>query len=296
MDLRHLRSFVAVAVECNFTRAAGRLGIAQPPLSRQIRELEEELGVSLFDRGSRPVRLTEPGRLYYEQVVQILSSLDQLAQSMKQLGSSRKPRFVIGVVGSIMHGALPEMIRSFREKVADTEVELIELTTVEQVAALKAGRIDAGLGRLRIDDPAIRREILYEESLVAALSSSDPLAQHAGPIALSALMHGTLIIYPSTPRPSYADQLFSVLRDHGCTPQRIVEVREVHTALGLVAAQSGSAIVPASMQHIQRRDICYASIAEQPTSPIILSQRKADVGENAVIIREIGRSVFEFAI
>jgi DNA-binding transcriptional LysR family regulator len=294
VDLRHLRSFATVAVERNFTRAADRLGIAQPPLSRQIRELEGELGVLLFDRSSRPIRLTEPGRLLYEQAVQILASVDQLTKSMKQLGSSQKPRFIIGVVGSIMHGALPEMIRRFREKVADTDVELVELTTVEQVAALKSGRIDAGLGRLRIDDPAIRREILYKEPLVAALSSSDPLAIHAGPITLSALMHGILIIYPSAPRPSYADQLLTVLRDHGCNPRRIVEVREVHTALGLVAAQSGFAIVPASMQHIQRRDICYAPITEQPTSPIILSQRQADVSENAGIISEIGRSVFEF--
>lgn len=292
MDLRHLRSFVAVATDRNFTRAAERLAIAQPPLSRHIRQLEEEMGVLLFDRGCRPVRLTEAGRILYEQAVQILTGIDQLGPLMRQFASSQQPRFVIGVVGSIMYGALPEMIRRFRAHAADIEVELVELTTVEQVSALKTGRIDAGLGRVRIDDPAIRREILYEEPLVGALSASDPLAASGEPVSLGALAGGTLIIYPSQPRPSYADQVLSLLRDYGCTPRKIVEVREVQTALGLVAAQSGRAIVPSSMRHIQRRDIAYPPIVEQPTSPIILSQRRMDDSANAALVRDIGRSVF----
>lgn len=292
MDLRHLRSFVAVATEQNFTRAAEAMGIAQPPLSRQIRELEVEMGVLLFDRGSRPVRLTEAGRILYEQVVQILTSIDQLGHMMSQIASTQQPRFVIGVVGSIMHGALPEMIRSFRASAANIEVELVELTTVEQVSALKTGRIDAGLGRVRVDDPAIRREILYEEPLVGALSSSDPAAAAGEEISLDLLATGTLILYPTLPRPSYADQVLSLLRDYGCNPRKIVEVREVQTALGLVAAQSGRAIVPSSMRHIQREDIVYLPIGERPTSPIILSQRTMDDSANGALIKEIGRAVF----
>jgi DNA-binding transcriptional LysR family regulator len=292
MELRHLRSFVAVAAERNFTRAADRLGIAQPPLSRQIRELETELGAALFDRTSRPVRLTEAGRLLYEQAVQLLGGIEQIAFNIRQLAATGRSRFVIGVVGSIMYGALPEVIRRFRDQAADTEVELIELTTVQQVEALHDGRIDAGFGRVRIDDPAIRREVLYNEPLVAALSSCSRLAQHDGPVRLADLCRGVLLIYPSVPRPSYADQVLGLLRDHGCSPERIVEVREVQTALGLVAAQSGCAIVPSSMQHLQRSDIRYAPILEPLVSPIILSQRKADEGEHAQTIRSIGRSVF----
>lgn len=292
MELRHLRSFVAVAAERNFTRAADRLGIAQPPLSRQIRELEAELGAALFDRTSRPVRLTEAGRLLHEQAVQLLGGIEQITHNIRQLTAAGRPRFVIGVVGSIMYGALPEVIRRFRDQAADTEVELIELTTVQQVEALHDGRIDAGFGRVRIDDPAIRREILYNEPLVAALSSCSPLAQQDRPVRLADLCRGVLLIYPSVPRPSYADQVLELLRDHGCSPERIVEVREVQTALGLVAAQSGCSIVPSSMQHLQRSDIRYAPITEPLVSPIILSQRKADEGKHAQTIRRIGRAVF----
>lgn len=292
MELRHLRSFMAVAAEQNFTRAADRLGIAQPPLSRHIKELEQDLGVALFDRGSRPVRLTEAGRILHQQAAQILASIDQIPKTMQQYASAQQPRFVMGVVGSIMHGALAEMVRRFRAHAADTDVELVEMTTIQQVAALKAGRIDAGLGRVRVDDPAIRREILFQEPLVAALSPTDLPAQPDTEVSLEALAAGTLIIYPSQPRPSYADQLLTIMRDHGCNPRRIIEVREVHTALGLVAAQSGRAIVPASMQNIQRADICYVPIAERPTSPIILSQRHADTTDRAVLIRDIGHAIF----
>lgn len=291
MELRHLRYFAAVAEERNFTRAAARVGVAQPPLSRQIRELEQELGTILFNRKSRPVVLTEPGRLLYDQTVQILARVDQLGLTVRQLASAQQSRFVIGVVGSIMHGALPEMIRRFRAHAAAVNVELVELTTVEQVAALKLGRIDAGLGRVRIDDPAIRREILYNEPLIAALSSSDPLSSSAA-VSLVALSAGPLIIYPSQPRPSYADHVLELFRDHGARPVRIVEVREVQTALGLVAAQSGCAIVPTSMRHIQRDDIVYVPIAEEAVSPVILSQRESDGGAMGDLFRTIGRAVF----
>ena len=291
MELRQLRYFEAVAAERNFTRAARKLNIAQPPLSRQIRALEAELGVCLLERGTRPVRLTEEGRLFYEQAVQILSSVEQLRQSMKRVRSMQQKRFVIGVVGSIMHGAMPRIIRDFRDS-PDLEVELVELTTLEQVEALKGGRIDAGLGRVRIDDPAIRREVLYEEPLVAAIPADDPLARQITALPLAKLAGNPLIVYPSRPRPSYADQVLSLLRDHGFQPGRIIEVREVQTALGLVAAQSGCAIVPASMQHLQSGEIAYRALAESDaTSPIILSQRQADESGEAVRFRRTARAV-----
>lgn len=295
MELRHLRYFTTVAREGNFTRAAELLGIAQPPLSRQVRDLEDEVGMQLLDRRFRPIRLTEPGRIFYEHSVQILSGMDQLVRSVRHFALAQQRRFVIGVVGSIMHGALPDMIRRFRALAEDVEVDLVELTTVEQVAALRGGRIDAGLGRVRIDDPSIRREILFNEPLVAALSSSDPLAEGNAAVTLASLMDRTVIIYPSQPRPSYADQLLSLFRDHGCFPGKTVEVREVQTALGLVAAGSGCAIVPESMRHLQRDDIVYRPLVEDAVSPVIISQRANDVSENAALFRDIGRAVFDSA-
>jgi DNA-binding transcriptional LysR family regulator len=143
------------------------------------------------------------------------------------------PRFIVGV-GSIMQGAMPDMIRRFRDACPQVEVELVEMTTVQQVAALKEGQIDAGLGRVRIEDADILRTVLYAEPLVLAAPQEDTAGA-----SLSDVAGKVLIVYPSTPRPSYADQVMALLADRGITPERLIEVREVQTALGLVAAGRG---------------------------------------------------------
>ena len=148
MELRHLRYFVVVATERNFTRAAEKLGIAQPPLSRQIRELEEMHGVVLFDRTSRPVALTDAGQLLLNHAERVLGSVSQLESALQRFKSAGRRRFRFGFVGSTIYGPIPNLIRKFREAAPLLEVELIEMNTISQIAALKEGCIDAGLGRL----------------------------------------------------------------------------------------------------------------------------------------------------
>lgn len=293
MELRHLRYFDAVATARSFSKAAELLGVSQPPLSRQIQELEKELGVDLFDRGTRPVELTMAGRLLHDQCARILAGVDQIRESICYLRADSRRVFTIGVVGSIMQGALPAMIRKFREQLPEMEVDLVELTTIEQVAALKDGRIDVGLGRIRIDDPLIRREILYEESLIMALPANHRLALEEAPVSLSQLQQDTLIIYPAQPRPSYADQLLSIFRDIGSIPKRVREVREIHAALGLVASEAGVAIVPDSMRHIAHQGIVYRPVADDTAlSPVLVSQRLGDGRHSVGLFLEIGRKEF----
>lgn len=286
MELRHLRYALAVADTRNFTRAARALGVSQPPLSRQIRELEEAMGVALFLRETRPVQLTDAGRVFIDQARQIVAHVDQLTTAMHRLSS---PRFIVGVVGSIMQGAMPDMIRRFRDACPQIEVELVEMTTVQQVAALKEGQIDAGLGRVRIEDADILRTVLYAEPLVLAAPQDEDTAG----ASLSDVAGKVLIVYPSTPRPSYADQVLALLADRGITPERLIEVREVQTALGLVAAGAGMAIVPQSLRGTQRNGITYTALSdEEARSPIILSQRRSDDSAPALTFRAIGQSAF----
>jgi DNA-binding transcriptional LysR family regulator len=293
LELRHLRYFDAVATERNFTRAAERLGIAQPPLSRQIRDLEIELGVSLFERGTRPVKLTEAGRLFHEQAAQVLANFEQMRQSMKLFAAHEHRRYVIGFVGSVAYGAMPEMIRTFRSAAPQVEVHLVGMTTVEQISALRDGRIDAGIGRIRVEDPGVRRVTLSFEPLVAALAADHPLAVRGGSLALKELVSETLVVYPSQPRPSYADFVLRLLRDHGLRPSRVSEVRDVQTALGLVAAQLGCALVPATMDRLQRSDIAYRALeGTNIHSPIILSTRIGDVSEATRTLEQIGRQIY----
>lgn len=282
MDVRQLRYFLAVAAERNFSRAAERLNMAQPPLSRQIQQLEQEVGALLFDRESRPMTLTAAGRLFYEQAMQVTRRMDELKEAMRAFISSNRPRFVIGFVPSVLYARLPDIIRSFRRVAPDVDLSLVEMMSVEQIAALKEGRIDIGFGRVRFDDPAIEREVLREEQLVAALPLGHRLLKGERPIDLADLSDESVIVYPREPRPSYADQVLSLLRDQGVTPLAVHEVRELQTALGLVAAEDGICIVPASVHMMGRRDIVFRDLRQRATSPIIVSHRKHDTSPHLI--------------
>jgi DNA-binding transcriptional LysR family regulator len=276
LDIRQLRYFLAVAAERNFSRAAERLHMAQPPLSRQIQQLEQEVGAQLFDRDSRPMALTDAGRLFYEQAIQVTQRMDEMRETMRTFITSNRPRFVLGFVPSILYARLPDIIRGFRLAAPNVDLRLVEMMTIEQIAALKEGRIDVGFGRVRFDDPAIEREVLREERLVAALPIGHRLLAGERPINLAELSGEAMIVYPREPRPSYADQVLSLLRDHGVKPPVIHEVRELQTALGLVAAEDGICIVPASVHIMGRRDIVFRELVQRAVSPIIISHRKGD--------------------
>lgn len=275
MDLRHLRYFITVATEASFSRAAERLHMAQPPLSRQIQQLEEELGVRLLDRG-RPLKLTEAGRHLFEQGGQILQRMEEIKTTTRRIGMRLVFQFNIGFVASTLYDALPELIREFRIHAPQVNVQLLEMTTLEQMAALKDGRIDVGFGRLRFEDEALVREVLREESLCVAVAASHPLAQAGARPRLADLQAEPLILYPHSPRPSYADQVLSFYREAGLSPQIGMEARDVQTALGLVASGMGLCIVPASIRRLGRDDVRLLDLNERFSSPIIVSYRRND--------------------
>jgi DNA-binding transcriptional LysR family regulator len=276
MDLRQMRYFVVLAAERNFTRAADRLHIAQPPLSRQIQQLEAELGAELVDRAARPLKLTAAGHMFHEQALQVLGRVDDMRAMMSRAVLSERRRFTIGFVASTMYARLPAIIRQFRAQAPKVELNLVELVSLDQIAALKDGRIDLGFGRIRFDDPAVKRTVLREEALAAAVPAAHALAGEAGPVSLARLAAEPLIVYPRSPRPSYADQVLSIFHDHGLDPHVAQEVRELQTAIGLVAAEEGICVVPESVRHSRTGDVRYLDLAEPATSPIIMSQRVGD--------------------
>lgn len=279
MEIRHIRYFIAVAEERNFTKAAERLHIAQPPLSRQIQQLEEELEVSLFERGSRPLELTEAGHFFYEHAVRLLAQSVELVNMTRRLGKIES-KFSLGFVGSTLFGLLPEVVRRFKAANPKLEVSLHEMTTMEQIQALKDGVIDVGIGRIRREDPKVKRTVLRHETLVAALPMGHRYAQSKETLKLSDLMEDSVIVFPKNPRPSFADQVLDAFTDRGLKPYRIQEARDLQVALLLVAAGAGVAIVPKSVTGMRRVDICYKSLDEENlTSPVIMSTRIFDRSE-----------------
>ncbi len=293
MELRHLRYFVAVARERNFTRAAEQLHIAQPPLSRQVQQLEDELGIDLIEAGSRPLRLSEAGRLFYEQAVQVLERVDEMKTMITRLHAAERSRFSMGFVASTLYGKLPTVIRSYRAARPAVELTLLEMTSVEQIAALKEGRIDVGFGRIPLDDPALDRQLLRNEKLIAAVPEGHTLLRPDRALSLADLAVLPLIVYPKAPRPSYADQVLSLFREARLKPPFVHEVRELQTALGLVAADEGICLVPASIETLRRDNVAYRRLnAVHAVSPIIMSSRKGDRSPEIVLVLKLIRQMY----
>lgn len=273
MELRHLRYFRTLAQTLNFTRAAEQLHIAQPPLSRQIQQLEDELGVSLIER-SRPLRLTPAGRFFQEHATELLERLDRICADTRRVADGQKRWLGIGFAPSTLYGELPELIRQLRAS-GEVELGLSELITLQQVEALKNGRIDIGFGRIRIDDPAVVQEVIRQDPLVAALPSMHRLLGQQA--TLAELATEPFVLYPGYPRPSYADHVLGLFAAQGLPIHVVQVVNEMQTAMGLVAAGLGITLVPASVQRLHRDDIGYCTLIDsQATSPIIMSYRATD--------------------
>jgi DNA-binding transcriptional LysR family regulator len=267
---------VTVAAERSFSRASEKLNIAQPPLSRQIQQLETELGVQLLHRG-RPLTLTESGRYFFEQARQVLQRTDAIQTMTRRIGTGKRRQFGIGFVESTLNEQLSELIRRFRATAPDVEFLLSDLTTLEQTRALKEGRIDIGFGRLRYNDDGITRRVIREEKLSVCIPRGHLLSRRKGPLKLKHTAGVPLVLYPNAPRPSYADQVLSFYRDLGVEPNVAFEVRQVWTALGMVAAGAGIALVPSSVCRLGREDVEYRILDEaEISSPIVMSYRTND--------------------
>jgi DNA-binding transcriptional LysR family regulator len=295
MELRHLRYFVAVADERNFTRAAERLCIAQPPLSRQIQQLEEELGVALIEKGTRPLQLTEAGRFFHVHAQELLAKAAELKSMTQRVGKIERT-LSIGFVASTLYGLLPEIVQRFRTRYATVEVSFHEMTTMQQIQALKDGVIDVGFGRVKHEDPNIRRIVLREERLIVALPANHPRAAATDAVKLVDLQQECLIIYPKAPRPSFADQVLAAFSERSITPHKVMEVRELQIAIGLVAAGEGVAIVPDSVQGMKRKDVVYRPISDRhAVSPVMFSVRKMDHTEELRNMLDVIYEIYDTA-
>ncbi|MDM0115193.1 LysR family transcriptional regulator [Variovorax sp. J22R133] len=292
LELRHLRYFCAVARELSFSRAAEQLHIAQPPLSRQIRTLEDELGAELLDRTSRPLRLTPAGRFFQIQAQQLLDRMVEIQTATMRIAGGKRTWYAIGFAPSTLYGKLPDVIRQFREAHPMVELNLYEMTTVQQMEALKAGRIDMGFGRLHFpDDDDVVGELVRNEAVVVALPVNHRLVKHKS-ITLAKLAAEPLLLYPAKPRPSYADQVLEMFQSRGLKPTIALEANEVQTAIGLVVAGLGYALVPHSVQNLHREGVLYLPLGDEDvTTPVVMNRRRTDESELTTYLRAMVRAL-----
>lgn len=247
MDLKHLRAVVAVADHLHFGRAAAALGVAQPPLSQQVKAIETELGVALFERTTRAVALTPAGEAFAADARAALSMVDSAARKARAAGRGEAGEMVIGMVGSAVQHPLPTIIRAFRARYPDVALTFHVLPTVTQVERLRAAALDLGLLRPPLPGPADDLELVSvsREPLVAVLPSDHRLAGRRR-IAVSALAREPFVLFPRALGPGLYDEITALCLRGGFAPSVAQEAVQLPTIVGLVAAGCGVSILPNS--------------------------------------------------
>jgi len=290
MELRHLRYFVAVAEELNFTRAAARLHMAQPPLSQQIRQLEDELGVKLFDRTKHEVRLTEVGRAVLEEARRTLVQVGRVAIAARRAAEGQTGSLVVAFSSSMPHTVLPRVLRAFRSRFPEVTLSLQERSTEEQVELLKSGRVDVGFLRLPLEETAgsLVVEPILVESLVVALPKGHRLAKQRA-VSVKSLANEPFVSLPRHAVPGLHDQIEAMCRRAGFRPIVSQEAQQIQAIIGLVSAGLGVAIVPASIQTLHPEQVVYRPIK----GPRVLTKTAAayEAGNSSPVLRSFLRVV-----
>lgn len=245
-NFKRLEYFLAVAEELHFGRAAERLDMAQPPLSRQIMLLEEEMGATLFDRGRGQIRLTQAGEALLRHAREVMERMEDARLEVRRIDQGAQGRLRIGFVGSATHGLFPNLIKSFRRSYPDVNLSLSAMNNAQQHRALVRREIDIAIARPELKDAEIKSVPFHEEPLILACSDTMPIDPRQ-PVNLSDLKDWPFILYPEKPRPSFADAVLSLCATEGFQPEKRVFCGDYQTAISLVAVGEGISIVPQSV-------------------------------------------------
>lgn len=256
IELRHLRYFVAVAEDLSFSRAAERLGMAQPPLSQQIQRLETLVGHPLFERRPR-VRLTPAGEAFLLAARRALAQVEQGVEATHRAARGEIGTVTVGFAASMILGLVPEVVRAFRKRFPGVDLQLRELSSAAQVQALRDGQIDVGLVREPFPtDKELRFETVGGESFVAVLPPEHPLAGQRR-IPLTALAEEPFVHFPRQVAPGLYDRILTLCQDAGFHPRVVQEAHEWLTIVGLVEAGMGVSLVPESFRKLKWGKVVY---------------------------------------
>jgi DNA-binding transcriptional LysR family regulator len=292
MELRHLRYFIAVAEERNFTRAAERLVIAQSPLSQQIRKLEREIGTELFARTTRSVTLTYAGRVFYERAVKLLRDSDEAADEARKAARGEFGKLAVGFTGSTTYELLPVLMRAYADRHPDVTLDVkSDMDTPRQVEALLEGRLAVGVLRPPVTAAGLTVEVLRHEPVVVLLASRHPAAVRRE-LDLADLRDEAFISYNNNPPANMYLLMKSACEAAGFVPRIKHTVADSSALVALVAAGMGIALVPASLRHLGIRGATYRPL-RTPSLSVPLALAYPDQAVTPLVRRfvEISRTV-----
>ncbi|MCB1756576.1 MAG: LysR family transcriptional regulator [Gammaproteobacteria bacterium] len=257
MELRHLRYFIAVAEEQHIGRAALRLNISQPPLTRQIQQLEEDLGVQLFNRTPRGMEITEAGELFLDEAKNLLAVLERATHRVRRAGEGKLGKLDIGIFGSAILDTIPKLLLRFTDRYPDVQVALHNMGKSEQIMALQQRRIDIAFNRLLPVIDGITAVTVQQEKLLLAVNSKNPLAREQS-VPFEVLADYPLILFPANNRPNFVDLVIDLCNDKNISTANLSQiVGELVTAVALVASGFGISIVPMSATTLSLPDVSY---------------------------------------
>lgn len=259
MELRHLRYFVAVAEELHFGNAAKKLHIAQPPLSQQIKDLEDELKVKLFYRTKRQVLLTDSGKVFLKDATQILEASEKAKQNITRTIKGEAGSLAIAFVVSATYSVLPDILKEYHQRFPGIELSLHEMKPYEQILGIKEKRIDVGFLRTPINDNSIETMLLAKEPFVVAMSSNHAKAKLKN-IQLNDLKDENFIMFPPRHGPGLYHLTMDLFKKGNIIPKVKYEVDHIQAILALVSSGLGIAFIPLSMSTLMKKRVTYKEL------------------------------------
>jgi DNA-binding transcriptional LysR family regulator len=282
VELRHLRYFVAVAEELHFARAATRLRIAQPPLSKQIRQLEQELGVPLLERTTRSVRLTSAGNVFLQEARRVLTQAEHARSMAMQAQLGAVGELQIGFVTSAGYEILPDVLRAYRGRFPQVQIRPYHMTVAEQLKSLEEHRLHVGIVRRPIESDVLAFEVVRDEPVLLALPVGHPL-ESCEVVEMKALANESFIA-------ASADQRTGMDEATGFRPHVVQETPDIVTILGLVAAGIGVSLVPAAAARLRSSGVLYRPLAGNvPRHITALAWRRDEASPAVARFLEVAR-------
>ena len=250
MEIRHIKYFKAVAEELSFSEAAKKLFVAQPAISQQISDLENEIGVKLFHRSKRQVILTPAGNIFYKRADQILEQIDDAINEAQRASKGQVGDLIIGFIGSPVHQFMPQLIQDFREKFNGVRVSLVQMEPEQQTEALLNNKIHVSFSRPinNVIYPQLESHLVYTDSFVAALPHDHELSSK-DKLTAEDLINEPLILLSRKASRSYFEMMLSFFDEYKRRPEIVSEPNDIQTIMTLVQARCGIAIVPSCVRH-----------------------------------------------